>query len=275
MKTEHIKGIGNIYTFEESFDDALILLEQNNAGLMSSRDLAYGRMQTGQDSNLSQYGSYTRESPIYSKDVSLLVFDSPLQNTKLAKQAVQANRQGNYFRLENKELFKKYLNQAEKDLKKTPEKRKVLILPSDKEFDISRTQNFDFARGLFKEQAELYLKFLEESRYKLNSIKFYPVLKKTINESENPIITELWLYRLVGDDRSDLYGNGRNLDNYYRVRGVELRSREATEPSQKIAKNYSQRELENSLKILTRVKSGELPNSKLEKVLEFFEKLKQ
>ena len=113
METEHIKGLGNIYTFEKPFDEALVLLKQKNAKLISSRDFAYGRRIAGQDSNLSQYGSYTRESPIYSKDVSLLVLDSPLQNIELAKQAVQANKSGNYFQSEDNELFKKDLNQGE------------------------------------------------------------------------------------------------------------------------------------------------------------------
>ena len=39
---------------------------------------------------------------------TILVLDSPLQNIELAKQAVQANRNGKYFQLEDKELFKKY-----------------------------------------------------------------------------------------------------------------------------------------------------------------------
>ena len=205
----------------------------------------------------------------------MLVLDSPLQNIELAKQAVQANKSGNYFQSEDNELFKKYLNQAEKDLKKAPEKRKVLILPSDENFDISRTQNFDFARGLFKDQAELYLKFLEDSEYKLNSIRFYPVSEETRNKSENPIITELWLCGLACDGWSVLSGYYWDLSGSNRVRGADLRSREATEPSQKIAKTYSQRELERYSRILEGVKSGKLPNSKLEQVLGFFEELKQ
>jgi len=231
MASEYVKGLGNVHTFEKPFDEALFLLNQNKAKLMSSRDLAYGRRITGQDSNLSQNSSYTRESPTYSKDVGLLVLNSPLQNIELAKQAVQANKAGNYFQLKNDELFKRYLNQAEEDLKKVPEKRKVLILPSDGVFDISRTQNFDFARGLFKDQAELYLRFLEDSKYKINSIKFYPVSKDIVNQLEKPILTEMWLCRLGVDVRSDLNGCDRSLSRIDRVHGVEsLRSRVATEP---------------------------------------------
>ncbi len=275
MIIENVKGLGNVHTFEKPFDEALVSLRKNK--LISSRDLAYARRITGEDSNLSQNGSYTREAPLYSKDVSLLVLDSPLQNIKLAKKAVQANREGNYFQLEDKELFKKYLNQAEKDLNKEPEKRKVLILPSDENFDISRTENFDFARELFKDQAELYLKFLEESKYEINSIRFYSVSKETVNKSENPIITEMWLCRLVSINWSDLNGYYRILYVNYRVRGVaSSRSREATEPRKNFAKlPYNQREIERYSQILENVKTGKLPNSKLEKVLTFFDRLKQ
>ncbi len=280
MAPEYIKKFGKVSTFEKPFDSALISLKQNKEKLITSRDNAYLRILTGQDSVYSQNGNYTRESPIYSKEISLLVLDSPLQNIELAKQAVQANRNRNYFQLEDKELFERYLSQAEKDKKKAPEKRKVLILPSDETFEISRTKNFEFARGLFKDQAELYLKFLEDSKYKINSIKFYSVSKKTINKVENPIITQMWLCRLGSGVRSDLGGDDRSLNDNVRVRGVasSLGIREATEPNKNLSRmklNYSQRQLERYSKILEGVKSGKLPNSKLEKIIEFFNELKQ
>lgn len=49
MKTEHIKGVGNIYTIEKPFDEALGLLNQKNAKLVSSRDLVYGRIRRRRD----------------------------------------------------------------------------------------------------------------------------------------------------------------------------------------------------------------------------------
>jgi hypothetical protein len=205
MATENIKNLGNVHTFEEPFDKSLVSFNPKTK-LISSRDNAFLRILTGEDSVYSQHGNYTRESPIYSKDVSLLVLESPLQDIELAKKAVEANRKGNYFQLDDKELFKKYLNQAENDLKKSPEERKVLILPPNGNFNISRTENFEFASGLFKDQAESYLKFLEDSKYKINSIKFYLVSKETISQSENPILTEMWFCGLGVRPRSSLYG---------------------------------------------------------------------
>jgi len=310
MENAYIKNFGMVYSFKQiTFDESLISLYQNNAKLMSSRDYALLRILTGDNYVYSKKGSFTKEALLSSKEVSLLVLDSPLQNIAFARMVDQADQRGEYTQFRDKEQFNKYLNQAEKDIKKEPEKRKVLFLPSAKGFNISRTENFDFARELFKDKAEPYLKFLENSRYEINSIQFYPVSKKVINKFINPILTELWFSELHSIDGFSLDG-GESLgywkteDFSYplgppdehrfwrgnRVLGVEsLRSRENSNglqhnsilevagPSRNfsgVKLNYSKKNLEKYSKILEEVKLGKLPNSKLEKVLGFFEKLK-
>ena len=45
---------------------------------------------------------------------------------ELARKAVEANRQGNYFVTNDSEIYDKYREQAEQDKNKEPEERKVL-----------------------------------------------------------------------------------------------------------------------------------------------------
>lgn len=233
-----IDGLGNIHTFKERFDESLSLLKQNNAKLISSRDLSYARIKagktsylldkysiTGENSYLLSNNFYTRESPIFSKDISLLVLNSPLQDMRLAKEIVLAHRSSHYLQLYDKEFFQNYLEQAENDLKKEPEEREVLILPPNDgpeflRFEISKNKNFDVARGLFKDQAELYLNFLEE-KYKIPSIYFYPLSNMEIKLLKNPVITELFSCGFNENNSFELSGENWDLDNQVNICGIE------------------------------------------------------
>jgi hypothetical protein len=274
-----IKGLGEILRENAPFDEALKKIGKNN--VISARDLAYAIISEGSKSSLSTDGSYTKHADLYAKNQSpLVIMDSPLLNYDLAKQATDENRSNRYFELKDKKLCEKYLRQSEKDKKAEPEKRNVLILPSRKNFTISPGENWDVARGIFKDQAESYFKFLGKNG--IDSITFYTISPETVDNSKNPILTELWLYRLGDSDRSDLDGYGRDLDYSGRVRGVRKSSAEGalnraprSGAVPKISLPYSSREVEKYSRIISGVKEGNLPASKLEKVLGFLGKLKQ
>lgn len=261
-----IKGLGKILRAGAPFDESLEDLKAKGVKVITSRDLAYARINNS-TSSLSGNGSYTREGCIYGKNQApLVIMNSPLLNQKLAVQATEANRQGNYFQLQDKKRFEGYLRQADKDSKVEPEKRKVLTLPSRTNFTISPTQNWDIARAVFKDQAEAYFNYL--GRNKIDSITFYTVNPSTVDNSENPIATQSWLYGLGGVDGSGMVGNGRDLDIGDRVRGVLSETSEASR-----VLPYSRKELAEYYQIVQGVKEGNLPASKLEKVLRFFKKL--
>jgi hypothetical protein len=219
-----VKGLGKILRAEVPFDQALEALKAKGVRVITSRDLAYARANNS-TSSLSGNGSYTREGCVYGKSQApLVVMSSPLLNQELAVQATEANRKGNYFQLQDKKRFEGYLRQAEKDAKVDPEKRKVLTLPSRTNFTISPTQNWDTARAIFKDQAEEYFNYLGKNG--INQITFYTVNPSTVDNSENPLSTQMWLCRL-DCGRSGLSGNGRDLDGDFRVRGVSSETSEA------------------------------------------------
>jgi len=228
-----IKDIGYIFRADAPFDEALTQLRIRGVRCpISARDLAYARIQEGRGNSLGNNGSYTKEGFLYLKNNPvLLALNSPLLSQRLAKKAVQANKNGSYFFTENEQAYEKAMAKAEKDKDKKPEKRKVLILPDNKSFSISENENFEVLQGLLKDQAKDYLDFNKQN------IPVYLINQGQINSGKGTLLTQLWFGGL--DYRSVLGGLNRNL-GYLRVRGV-LNS----------AKGTQSRELAQEVKVYT------------------------
>jgi len=267
-----IKDIGYIFRADAPFDEALTQLRIRGVRCpISARDLAYARIQEGRGNSLGNNGSYTKEGFLYLKNNPvLLALNSPLLSQRLAKKAVQANKNGSYFFTENEQAYEKAMAKAEKDKDKKPEKRKVLILPDNKGFSISENENFEVLQGLLKDQAESYLDFNGQN------IPVYLIDENNVNSGKGTLLTQLWFSFL--DSGSELDGDG-DLGYGYRVRGV-LSSAEGTQ--KKSGKTqiqvpklpYTQKQLDRISKIIQGVREGRLPASNLEKALNFLETIK-
>ncbi len=236
-----IEGLGKILRVNTPFDMALEALKRKGAKVITSRDFAYARRCTY--INSLKDGGCTREGVIYGKNQApLVVMNSPLLNQKLAVRATQANREGEYFQLKDKKRFESYLRQADADAKKEPEKRKVLTLPSRTSFTISPIENWDIARGIFKDQAEPYFNYL--GKHRINQITFYTVDSLDVDNSENPIATQMWLHRF---EFSVLGGDYKDLDRANRVvRGIKV----DTEGTPKNVESYTPIQISRTLDIL-------------------------
>ena len=237
-----VEGLGRVYEVEAPFDKALQSLKSLGISPISLRDLVYARIKEGSISSLSNDGSYVKQGIISGRNqLPLIVENSPLLNRELAIEAVASSGDGEYFRLQDKGRYEKILIQADQEKKKDPEKRKILILPSMTNFTISRTENFDIARGLLKDQAEKYLSFLEKDKG-ISVINFYVIDPHIVKKSENPIITQLWLGSLGNKSGFD---GCRSLYYGCRVRGVLKKTGEAS--SQKI-EAYTPKQIARALR---------------------------
>ena len=119
LKTEaEIEDLGTVAYVEAPFDKALQTLTQNGYTLISARDLAYARIQINNPKHsLSQYGSYMKEGVTYIPENSsiLLVRNSPLLQLELAEEAVQSNRNGKEYSIDQK-LAKEYQDKVSEDM---------------------------------------------------------------------------------------------------------------------------------------------------------------
>jgi len=263
-----VKGLGTVHKVDKPFDEALKTIKDAGASVIAARDLAYSRIQEGERSSLSTNGSYIKEGVLYVPDKTLFIRNSPLLNQKLAGKAVQAHRDGSEFYFDKK-LPEKYQEQAQADKDKSPEKRRILEVGKRGRFNIptNRFKDEELTLWLSKDQAEAYGSFLKD-----NGISKMPVYSSD-NDKRN-FANQLWLCRL--DDRSELGGYGGLLDFGYGVRGV-LNSAEGTQSKKSDSKTrlpYTQRQVDSISKIINGVKQGKVPASKLEKALNFLERLK-
>lgn len=260
-----VKGLGKVIRIAKPFDQALETLKKENARVISAKDLANARIQTGTESSLSRNGSYVKEGLVYVPDKTLFVRNSPFLVQTIARDAVQVHRNVNEFFVNNN-FIQKYQEQAETDKKKEPEKRRVLELARRGTYKIptNRFKDEELTLWLFGKKAQKYGDFLKQ-KAGINEIPVY----LSSNSSQNSA-NQLWLGCL--DDRSSLYGYNRGLDYYYYVRGV-LKTGEASRTAEKSP--YTKRQIDKIGKLVQGVRQGDLPASRLEKVADFLDKLKQ
>ena len=224
MDTQEIKGLGKVGIVYNSFDKQLKEFKEAGAKfpyVMDVRNMAYMRLNKG-----PKDGARTCHAPIYAKDSPIIIARvSPLiKDFKMAEQAVEANRNGNYFVTNDTEFYDKYAKIAEKDKSKDPEKRSAFILPSKEKYIIS--PNSEEAQALFKDTEEEYFE-----TFCKNGINFYPLDKNFINKQKGSLVEYLWFRHPGGG--SGLVGDSRGLDDDCRAFGVLPETSEAG--SKKIA----------------------------------------
>ena len=200
-----------------------------------------------------QYGANTKAGLDYAKNnpVLLLRENSELLNLENAERAVQLYRKDKEYSI-TQGIYNSHLSKAEKESKKAPEKRSILILPGRDNFSITSQSHFDVLRFLAEspKEAEKYLERLSEKGIK--EIKVILRNKNYVDNQDSPFTDQLWLRRL--DDRSDL-GGLRGLGNSYGgVIGVRQVSGEAS--TQKISRKES--ELYTPKQILSALKALKL-----------------
>ena len=239
--------------------------------MITAEQLAYARThaEQGGESSLSRSGSYTLAGFVHLKgEMPIRVARSPLVNVRLAGLAVKANRAGNYFS-DSEQVYERFAKQAEEDKSKDPEKRRAVVLPNNKPFQVSSRANPDVFRHIFGKAGEDYLQFMGR-----NSITVYPVDVNTVNAQDETILTQEWLSGL--DDGSNVYGDERSLNYNYAVRGVQ---RTGGASSQKKSSTgaitqYSTKQLDRLIKVMQGVREGKLPASRLEREIKFAESLR-
>ena len=263
MDTIQIKGLGKVGIEYAQFDIQLNKFKEAGAKfpyVMDVRNMAYMRLNKG-----PKDGARTCHAPIYAKNSPIIIARvSPLiKDFKMAEQAVKANKNNKYFTTNDTEVYDKYAEIAEKDKSKDPEKRMALILPSKETYLIN--PNSEEAQALFKDTEKEYFE-----TFCKNGINFNPVDKDFVNKQKGTLVEYLWFGRPVND--SVLYGDDRDLSDGGRAFGVLSETSEAG--SKKIAP-YSLKSLNKVIALANGVKEGDIAASKLEKVVDFLEKLKQ
>ena len=97
--------------------------------MISPRDEAYLRLRTRKKENIGEsYGTRTSAGFECIKGENPIIrLSSRLNNQRLAKLAVEANRQGNYFSTNSTKEYEGSLEQVKKDKGKNPTKRNVIL----------------------------------------------------------------------------------------------------------------------------------------------------
>ena len=254
----HVNGLGNIfYCTDSAFDDASKAVLKKSDELISSRDLAYGRIVDAKangswkNSSLCTNGSYVREGSLFvpnadNKRIWLresLVLQNP-------SDAVKAHKKGNEYVPKNFKVGE-YLEQIGKD--------NYFIVSDTSSIPTERFGEDARTVWAFKDQAKEYGTFLKDSGITSMNIWMYNSDDKHINSQSGPFANQLWLHRL--DSISDIDGNVRDLDDNYRVRGV---SRESAEGSAlKNAGLYSPKEFLQATKSIGLNITGDLEKTLL------------
>jgi len=263
---------GRILRVDVPFDEAVTVLRQVGCRYpISVKDLALARMEKGKSHSLSQNGSYIREGVLYFQDAQpILALNSPLLDLGLAKQAVQANREGRYFSTQDGKMYEKFAKLAEQGKNQEPEKRKAFYLPKANCTLTKEDADFNnILRSLFKGEKAVdnYLEFNGQG------IPLYVVDPSTVKAQKGTLLTQLWFRDL--DSGSGLDGSGYLYDDDG-VRGVLRDSERATASEVKPTKMpYTPSQLTQMSKLIQGVRAGNLPASRLEKVAEFLGRLKQ
>ncbi|MBS3081204.1 hypothetical protein J4221_07065 [Candidatus Pacearchaeota archaeon] len=254
------------------FDKGLEVLQEGDYRLISSQENSRLRIQEGYQAYISQMGNWVSEDAIYvpNKGKFLTKVSHIARN---AREATQAHRNGEDFYLNE--------NQVEECLADCVELTSESV-------PTNRFGENEITIYAFGEHTEDYGKLLREY-----GIKEMPVWLAGIRDK--PFARKVWFVRLGDNYRSDLHCGIRVLyGDDDRVRGVRHNSGEAANfcehsdeekragirEAQKISAGektvpYTRKNINSYLDIVHGVRKGNLPNSKLEELIEFLEKLKQ
>ena len=208
-----VEGLGEIVESYEDLYTQLRQLRQNRARLITPRDEAFARLSTrGTEDIGKSYGTRTSSGFEYAQGQPLILrLESRLNDLKLARLAVEANRAGKYLSTESAKEYRESLRQAEKDENKSPAERSVIVLPSRDKFTITDKEHWEVLKTILKDQAEQY--------FNLNGpITVYPIPKDVVDAQNGTILNYMWFSNL--DNRSDFNGNSGDLNIDSRARGI-------------------------------------------------------
>lgn len=263
---KELDGNIKIYRIDAPFDKGLAAMKKSGTKYpLSARGLGYARTRVAKFKHpLNANGSWTRAGYLWIKnDLPLRAKISPLLSKKLAKLATQANRDRKYFSTEDAELYDEYMRMAEQDKDKDPKDRRVIVVPSKDECNISPKQNMDFFSNVFEDIGEEYLAFIGK-----DAITFYPVDKDKVYSNKGTILTQEWLNMLYNN--SSLAGGSTCLDgDGNALRWVQEESQLANRP-------YTAREVDRIRNIVTDLNECDLSiyqHSQLNKVIMLLNKL--
>ena len=270
-----VKGVGRVVEVSRNFYDNLNALRENFAKVISGRQEAIARMETAGTENIGRsYGTYLNSGFEYAKgQMPVLRLKSRLLDPKLARLAVEANKQSRYFSTGDTQFYEESLKQAEKEVKegREPWKRQVIVMLSRDLFAIKSDKNFDVLEFELRDPklAKQYFEFNGS-----NPMNVYLVDKSTVDVQDGTLLTQVWFWNL--GNRSDVIGGSRFLSNAYRVRGVLPTAEGRTQkiPSSIKSEPYTPKQVGKIYDLIQGVKEGKLPASKLEKALSFLESLR-
>ena len=264
----YVKGLGYV---EESYGDWLTNIVESRGKIISPRDEAYARLQTQATEKIGQsYGTQTSAGFEYAKDqLPIVRLHSRLLEKAMAERAVAANKNGNYFCTPTTKEYEASLKEAEKEMKKDPKDWNVFTFPSPDSITISDKEHWNLYQAFLKDQATPY--------FELNGpITVHHVSKNVVDARNGTLLSYLWFGSL--DSRCGFVCDDCFIDFNYETRWVSRK--ETAEGTQKISSEeinvaYTQKEINKYSDILQKVRTGELPNSRLEELVEFLERLKQ
>ena len=231
------------------FDKGKESLEKAGYRIISLEENAKLRMQKGKSHDICIEGNWTREGVVYIPNKGkFLTKNSPIMAN--AEEAADCHRNGKEFYLTKKQIEEALVDSI---------KIKEMKIPTNR-FGENEITVYAFGKSSKK-----YGEFLREA-----GIKEMPI--RLANLEDKPLARQMWFCWLEGGGRSDLGGDRRDLYYDLRVRGVYKNA----EGTQKNSKDllHTKKEFEKYSKLIQEVRNGNLPASKLEEVLGFFEKLK-
>lgn len=201
----------------DRFDKAVPELTGAGYDIIPLDTNAHLRIEQGRKAPITTNGNYVAHAIVHAKGAQpLFVRASPLvTDLNLATQAVDANRQGRYFNTPTRELYEQSLALAKEDRGKDPIQRRVLVLPSRGNFEVSGRKNPEQFEGMLGEFGAEYLKFVD-----LKKLDFYTVDPSTVDSQDGTLITQLWFWGRGDLSWSELRGVSRDLNGGDGVRGV-------------------------------------------------------
>ncbi len=245
-----LEGFGDIYTVYAPFYQALASFDNVNAERLnvpaSGRDLAFARMKLGYNHSLTTNGRYLKEGNVYLPKGSRILLTRDSAVIKNPEDATNSHRKGREFFIEDSQV-EQYLDQ----LGNSPDSP-VIELKSTKPIPTNKFGEELATLWLFGDQAEQYGQFLRDSPYDIKEMSLWFSDKDYIKSQKNSYANQLWLHGIVGDSRSIIDGDGRDLDSNSRVSGVFQKSGEAStqnfeDREERKVETYTPVQLKNAL----------------------------
>jgi hypothetical protein len=236
---------------EAPFDEGEEILRHQGYKIISAEKNARLRIQEGKDAYVSQRGNWTREGVLYvPKKGIFLTKKSPIMED--IRKAAQCDREGKEYFLTDAQVEESLVDSVELSGENIPTNR----LGENK-----------ITEYLFGRVAGRYGEFLREA-----GINGIPVCLSSSFMIDKPFVRQLWFYGLeVEGGRPGLCGNYGRLKCSNNVRGVY-------NLDENLILSYlsrTEREIRKCSQLVQGVREGKLPNSQLEKVLGFFEELRE